>query len=197
MGNSITHHGYLPAVEWYSEWGMAASKRENDFCHVLEKELQQYNRKSEVSPLNIAYFEQNPHCDIDSLIGNSCAEADVIVIRIGENVTDVEAFGQNIDRLIEYCTNLTPHVVISGCFWQHDAKESILVKTAERYALEFVPLSWIAFQQDIYPKKGDILYDVEGKEYPITKEFIITHPNDKGMRAIAIALQRAIEQLAR
>lgn len=197
LGNSITHHGYLPDVEWYSDWGMAASKPENDYCHVLERELQAYNKHTSVHPLNIYAFEKNPTCDIDSLIGKTCAEADIIILRICENVSDIDAFEQNISRLIEYSTNITPHVIVSGAFWPHEKKESILVSAAERHALEFVPLSWITYQSDVYPKKGDILYDIDGKQYPITKEFIITHPNDKGMRSIATALLRAIKQLAK
>ena len=197
LGNSITHHGYLPDVEWYSDWGMAASKPENDYCHVLERDLQAYNKHTSVHPLNIYPFERNPYCDIDSLIGKTCAEADIIILRICENVSDTDAFEQNISRLIEYCTNITPHVIVSGAFWPHEKKERILVSAAERHALEFVPLSWITYQSDVYPKKGDILYDIDGKQYPITKEFIITHPNDKGMRAIATALLRAIKQLTK
>lgn len=197
LGNSITHHGYLPDVEWYSDWGMAASKPENDYCHVLERELQAYNKQTCVHPQNIYPFERNPYCDIDSLIGKTCAEADIIVLRICENVNDIDAFKKNFPRLVEYCLGITPHVIVSGAFWPHEKKERILVSAAERHALEFVPLSWITYQSDVYPKKGDILYDIDGKQYPITKEFIITHPNDKGMRSIATALLRAIKQLAK
>ena len=197
LGNSLTHHGYLPDVEWYSDWGMAASKPENDYCHVLERELQAYNKRTRVHPQNIYPFERNPYCDIDSLIGKTCAEADIIILRIAENVNDIDAFKKNFPRLVEYCLGITPHVIVSGAFWPHEKKERILVSAAERHALEFVPLSWITYQSDVYPKKGDILYDIDGKQYPITKEFIITHPNDKGMRAIATALLRAIKQLAK
>lgn len=197
LGNSITHHGYLPDVEWYSDWGMAASKPENDYCHVLERELQTFNKHTRVHPQNIYPFERNPYCDIDSLIGKTCAEADIIILRICENVSDIDAFKKNFPRLVEYCLGITPHVIVSGAFWPHEKKERILVSAAERHALEFVPLSWITYQSDVYPKKGDILYDIDGKQYPITKEFIITHPNDKGMRLIAHSLMRAIKYLAR
>lgn len=197
LGNSITRHGYLPDVEWYSDWGMAASKPENDYCHVLERELQAYNKQTRVHPQNIYPFERNPYCDIDSLIGKTCAEADIIILRICENVSDIDAFEKNFPRLVEYCLGITPHVIVSGAFWPHEKKERILVSAAERHDLEFVPLSWITYQSDVYPQKGDILYDIDGKQYPITKEFIITHPNDKGMRSIATALLRAIKQLAR
>ena len=37
-----------------------------------------------VTPLNIAYWERNLNCNIDSLIGTHVTDKDVIVIRLGE-----------------------------------------------------------------------------------------------------------------
>ncbi|WP_448781211.1 hypothetical protein [Bacteroides congonensis] len=42
--------------------------------------LRQYNDSSTVTPLNIAYWEQNLTCDIDSLIGAQCLDKDLIII---------------------------------------------------------------------------------------------------------------------
>lgn len=32
---------------------------------------------------------------------------------------------------------------------------------------------------------GDTIYNVKGEPYPIKTDFIITHPNDEGMKMIA------------
>ena len=50
IGNSITLHLPSNAVNWYSSQGMAASKPELDYCHVLEKLMRQHNRKTTVTP---------------------------------------------------------------------------------------------------------------------------------------------------
>lgn len=192
LGNSITKHGYLPEVEWYSDWGMAASKEENDYCHVLQKRLQQYNSESYVTPLNIAYFERNPECNIDSLLDNVCENADIIIIRLGENVQDVEAFKNNIQRLIDKCISYTPHILITGNFWINGNIEKVLINTAYDNMLKFIPLSWIGKIRDAYPQKGDTIYNIEGKPYIITKDFILTHPNDEGMKSIANSIFNAI-----
>ena len=39
VGNSITLHGVLPSIGWNNEWGMAASAKENDYVHIIEKKV--------------------------------------------------------------------------------------------------------------------------------------------------------------
>jgi alpha-galactosidase len=192
LGNSITKHGYLPDVEWYSDWGMAASKEENDYCHILQNKLKQYNNESSVMPFNIAHFERNPECDIDSLFGNICENADIVVIRLGENVQDVESFKKNVQRLIDKCKSYTPCILISGNFWENEDVEKVLINAAYDNRLRFIPLSWIGKMCDAYPQKGDTIYNIEGKQYVITKDFILTHPNDDGMKSIANSIFNAI-----
>ena len=55
-------------------------------------------------------------------------------------------------------------------------------------AFPFIPIDWIDRLYDSRPKVGDTLHDVEGKPYTVTKEFIIAHPDDRGMRKIAEAI---------
>lgn len=57
LGNSITKHPYKQEVEWYADWGMAASKEEFDYCHVLQRRLRKYCSYASVTPLNIYQFE--------------------------------------------------------------------------------------------------------------------------------------------
>ena len=100
----------------FSEWGMAASKEENDYCHQLQKLLCAEHPGTVVTPLNIAYWERNLTCDIDSLIGSAVRGEDLVVIRLGENVQDKQAFRSGILRLVEYCKQKAGRVVITGCF---------------------------------------------------------------------------------
>lgn len=195
LGNSITRHSYRPEVEWYSDWGMAASKPEHDFVHVLQARLREYNQASSVTPLNIASWERNPEGDLDSLLGNACDSADVIVIRLGENVQDVRAFQRNLQRLIDKCRSHTPHIILTGMFWINGEKEEVLLNAALDNQLRFVPLSWIGEIRDAYPHKGDTIYNREGQPYVLTKEFILSHPNDEGMRLIANSIFNAITRI--
>ena len=192
LGNSITRHAEKHDIEWFSDWGMAASKEENDYCHQLQSMLRQYNDSSTVTPLNIAYWEQNLTCDIDSLIGAQCMNKDLIIIRLGENVHNKELFAMKILDLVNACRKYTPDIIITGCFWADADKEKALMNAADRNGLKYVPLAWISEQQGVYPKIGDTLYSTLNKPYKVKQDFIITHPNDKGMKIIARQIFEAI-----
>lgn len=86
IGNSITLHQPLDKVNWHSSQGMAASKPEFDYCHMLEKMMRQRNPNTTVTPVNLASWERDFSINIDSLLKDKCKGKDIIVIRIGENV---------------------------------------------------------------------------------------------------------------
>ena len=192
LGNSITKHPIKEDIEWFSDWGMAASNIEYDYCHQLEKMLSQNRPGTVVTPLNIAYWERNLNCNIDSLIGTHVTDKDVIVIRLVENVQDKEAFKSGILRLVEYCKRKADKVVITGCFWKDEEKERAIINAAHMHGLTFIPIDWIDRLYDSRPKVGDTLYDIHGKPYTVIKDFIIAHPDDKGMKKIAEAIYRVL-----
>lgn len=191
LGNSITRHEYAPSIEWFSAWGMAASKEENDYCHQLERMLCQQRPSSKVTPLNIADWERNLSMNLNTLLDQHCKDKDVIVIRLGENVADKTAFKTAIGRLVSYCKKQAKHVFITGCFWKDDEKEAAIKQAATAYGIPYVDLRGIDQVGVTRPSTGDILYDLDGKPYTITKDFIIAHPNDKGMKRIAEEIMKA------
>lgn len=188
LGNSITHHDYAASVEWYGNWGMAASKAENDYCHQLQSMLSQYHPGTVVTPLNIAYWERNLDCNIDSLISSYASNKDIIVIRLGENVSDKEAFKDALLRLVRYCKARAPRVVITGCYWEDADKEATIKSVALAESIAYIPLNYIDKEDGSRPKIGDTLYSINGNAYKVTKDFIISHPGDMGMLKIAQAI---------
>ena len=194
LGNSITRHAYAKKVEWYSDWGMAASCPENDYCHVLEKLLCETFPGSKVSPLNIAKWERSLSSDIGSYIGEQIRGKDIVVIRLGENVRDEEHFEAALDSLAAYCVKKVPYVLITGTFWKSEVKEKAIMAVAKKYGIPYYSIAHVDAPEN-HPHPGDTLYDVAGERYPITKEFIITHPNDSGMREIAEVIAGGIKSL--
>lgn len=194
LGNSITKHGYLPSVGWYGNWGMAASKEEYDYCHVLQSKLQKYNSGSSVTPINLGTYELDPTQSIDYL-DTMLSGATIIVIRIGENVQDADVFSENFQNLIDKCKNAASNVLIVGSFWDNEDVETVLQTAARTNNLTYISLASVRNTDGVYPEKGDTLYDIDGNAYTIDSDFILTHPNDKGMSLIASKIFNGIASL--
>jgi len=187
LGNSITCMGRNDEVGWKGHWGMAASKKEKDYVHLLEAKLKSYNPNSSVSFKSIVSWELNPSLNIDSLLAGVVEGKDVIVFRIGENVKDEKAFGQGLQNLIDYCRQYTSNIIITGCFWKRIHTESVLISAARTNHLKYVPLFWIGetYGDTTYCQGDEVFYDVDGNPYKGNHPAFKLHPNDKGMQMIA------------
>lgn len=196
IGNSITLHEPFDKINWYSSHGMAASKQEYDYCHMLEKMMRQHNPETTVTPVNLASWEKDFSISIDSLLKDKCEGKDIIVIRIGENVhtSDIPQFEDELSKLIDYCSQYTKNLILTGVYWPNPQKECAIVRNAHNHNLKYVPIYWIwnLYQEECSPKEGDTLYNIEGQPYQINGIFIVTHPNDKGMELIAKSIYNAI-----
>lgn len=86
LGNSITLHGINSY--WWGEWGMAASTRENDFVHKLESKINSRGLNYVCTPVNIANWETSLDLNSVNFSALKIADYDVVVIRLGENISD-------------------------------------------------------------------------------------------------------------
>lgn len=199
LGNSITLHtlgrtrpGASPF--WEGHWGMCASRPDSDYVHRLKTKLRKYNKKTTVTGINIAVWENNLKCNKDSLFGRYMKGKDFIIVKVGENVRDDVLFDVEFPKLISYCMNYTHNIIIAGSYWRNVHHEETMIRTAREYHIPYVSLFWIF---DLYKKNvqfhvGDTIYNVKGQPYTIKTNFITTHPNDYGMKLIADAIYRKI-----
>lgn len=186
LGNSITCMGPNDAVGWKGHWGMAASKKENDYVHLLEARLKSYNPHSSVSFKNIVEWELNPQLALDSLLAEVLDGKDIIIFRFGDNVKDEKLFSQGLQRMIDYCRQYTSNIIITGCFWKRIHTESVLISAARTNHLKYVPLFWIGetYGDSTYCTGDEVFYDVDGNPYKGEHPAFKLHPNDKGMHMI-------------
>lgn len=196
IGNSITRHTPYDAVNWYSDQGMAASKPEKDYCHVLQSLMRQQNQETTVTPVNIADWERDFSTDLSIKLSAYCKGKDIIVIRLGENVPaeNEGGFSAALSGLIEFCKQYTDKIIITGEYWPSQKKEQAVKDNADKYGLPYVNIDWIwnEHREECSPKEGDTIYDTDGNPYQIVGNFILTHPNDKGMEYIAKAIYEKI-----
>lgn len=185
IGNSLAYH--KPTAQWKSSWGMAASCRDSDYCHRLEQMLKKHNKKSTVTSIYFAQWEQDPNCNIDSLLGGCFINKDIIIIQLGENVKNARHYNIDLKNLVEKCQLHSDKIILTGCFWRRPDVERQIIRVARENRLRYVPLLWIGinYQEEVFPSNKDFFISDSGERYTINYKTILRHPNDFGMKMIA------------
>jgi hypothetical protein len=192
LGNSITYHPITSY--WWGEWGMAASKKENDFVHKLEKMLRTRNPNCTVKGCQIWDWELNhttyDKSNLDTFFIN---KPDLVIIRLGENVDNLTNFDVSVQELINYIEVKVPdaRIIITGVFWTYPQKDSIFSAAAKANNFTYVELSSLNIAAN-RAFMGATVYDAQGNTHHIDNQLVADHPNDIGMTAIAKALFNAI-----
>lgn len=203
IGNSITLH-QLVENKWWGYWGMAASQREHDYVHRLEAMIKSDEPKFMMDCCNVASWEQTfvlpdlTAIPLNNKGGNNTLDIrnyDLIIIRLGENVTDTSNFESALTTFVTSIKNLNTdaQLIISGVFWTSNAKDTALSNVADSFDVPFVPLS----QFDTSANKcsvGDLVYGDDGQQHAINDSGVAMHPNDSGMNAIAAELYNALPE---
>ena len=89
LGNSIGHHGKAESIGWLADdRGMAATKAENDYVHLLFKNVESLlpDRKLILRETSIVKFEREfPSFDLTTLDPMISFQPDLIIFQLGEN----------------------------------------------------------------------------------------------------------------
>lgn len=191
LGNSITKHPIKDNV-WFGEWGMAATKAEYDFVHIVEEGLKTKDANAVCSCINISDWERDFSTSLSSLIGNQLSSStDLVVIRLGENVpsANMSNFATAIGELINYIYSVTPTVrmVITGGFWTNSSLEEQIITAANANRIDYIKLNNL--DTNYYKETlGHYVYGADSQIHEITNSGVAIHPNNKGMAAIANAI---------
>ena len=190
IGNSITRHEPKPEIGWANDWGMAASKKENDYVHVTVKLLEEKLGKINYCIANCGEWELNYYQD-DLLAEWKKArdfKADIVIIRIGENIWQArENFEKapiepHYAKMVEYfCSNPSVDVILTDLFWGNEQIDQVIRKVAKEKGYKLVEL-------------GDL--GERGENMAIGKFWhkgVAIHPNDNGMRKIAERIVEKVE----
>lgn len=195
LGNSITLHGPAPEIGWTNNWGMAASAESKDYVHLVTAAVAaQTGTEPAILVRNIADFERAyTTCDVETQLADVFAfQPDLFVLAIGENVPElaseeqVNQFKTAVLRIVNgvLAQNSQATVIVRSSFWANAAKDAALSQVSQQTGAVFVnigalgaDLSNHASSETAYP--------------PSALAIIGTHPGDKGMAAIASAIQQA------
>lgn len=180
VGNSITLHGKLSSIGWFNEWGMAASREDNDYVHIIMEKIKEKKSDSAFCVCQVASWESNYKNGEEKFNLYESARnfnADIIVMRFVENcaVKDFEpvVFKNEMSKLLNYLNpqNKAKFVMTTG-FWHHPGDEVI-----EEYAKENnYPIAKLGDLGDDDKMMAKGLFEHSG---------VAMHPGDLGMKNIA------------
>ena len=190
VGNSITLHGVLKEIGWNNEWGMAASAAENDYVHILMKNVKEYEPRAAFCICQVAAWESNYKNGKEKYPLYEKArvfDADIIITRFVENCPGKEfdgaVFKKEMADLIEY---LNPSgkakIILTTGFWHHPG-DSYIADYGKENNLTVIPLGDLG-EDDKMMAKG--LFNHSG---------VAMHPGDLGMETIAARIFKVLKNL--
>ena len=195
IGNSITVH---PIVEyWWAEGGMAASRPENDYYHLVFNELKNRYKRVNSKAFNYYLWEvlSNNRAETYSLIDPFLIDSvNLITIQLSENCSDIETLEIDFSSLIQHISTKCPlaTIIVVDDFWSDD-KSKMKRNVCQKMGVYFVDLSDIRGEKEYKAGLGTIVMDVEGNEHIISHSGVADHPGDIGMRVIAERVLDKIE----
>lgn len=192
LGNSITWHGPAPEIGWNDNWGMAASIRAKDYVHVATDELAGLSGKvPQVMASNIAEFEQTPATyDVGARLEAEWAfKPTLVIVAIGENVgalrtaQDKARFATGFAGLLAAIkTAGQPSILVRSCFWADATKDAIMKQACMDAGGIFVDIGMLGRNKSNFANS----------ERYFANAGVGAHPGDRGMKAIADALIKAL-----
>lgn len=189
VGNSITRHAPKSEIGWENDWGMAASSKEKDYVHLLQKQMLQKAPQASFCVCQTADWErcyQEGEKQLSQFEKARNFRADLIIMRLIENCAvqnfDATCFQKEYEKLYTYFNPTgTAKVIITSSFWKHPGDEALEMLSKEKN-LDYVFLGDLGEQAEM---RADGLFAHEG---------VAMHPGDLGMETIALRIFQKAEQ---
>ena len=198
LGNSITLISPVPEIGWNQNNGMAASAPEKDFVHLLQNNLLALNPQTQTSLIGGSGFENrfweyNFSTSLDEHLRDY--RPDLIIVRIGENVSEAEVnnrnngevFREKYNELLNKLTQFSggkAKVICTTSFWNNPRLREIVIQEAAKRGY---PVADIYDELYNIPKpqnpQGPKHSDYTATQY--SNPGVAAHPNDRGHSEIA------------
>lgn len=190
IGNSITLHGQCEY--WWGDWGMAASEKDKDYVHAFAGMISR-DHNIDVMAVNFSQWETMwyDRSETFSLLRDYLyTDMDMIVIQLGENVTEYETLENDFDELLKYITTTCPQTEMYciGNIWENEKIDEVKKKVCERYNCTFISLDEIIGQKEYWLGTGKRVKGSDGEYHISNHKGVALHPNDLGMQRIALML---------
>ena len=169
---------------------MGASRKENDFVHLIANTLSQ-NYQTNFDIINFIQWEAM-HYDrsealslLDKFNGKNY---DFIIIQLGENINNFDTLESDFKALINYIKNkiCDAKIILTGNFFtfKNEIIDKIKIKVCNEIDVHFVDLQDIN-TADYCVGIGYEVFDENGNKHVVNHKGVAIHPNDKAMKVYA------------
>ncbi len=187
IGNSFSIHG--KCSYWWGEWGMAASKKEADYVHLIAKAI---SGNTPVHPdvFNFATWEiqsYDRHETLQLLDKFDFSSYEFIVVQLGENIVDASDVVDDFYELLSYIREQSSpdkRIFVYGNLWANDILDEIKEEICKLVSADYISVKPIQSSQYISGMKRSVLGD-DGSEHIIEHKGVAMHPNDEAMKFYA------------
>ena len=193
VGNSMAWHAPKNDIGWSGDWGMAASKEENDYVHQTMQLIRQNFSNAAYCIAQCAYWERNMRDKnvYDEYSDLQYFDADVVVIILGENIIEseygVDELADNFSTLIDFLRKGRANVPV------FISKPFLWEKPIAAKAIEKAAAKSNAIMLNLEELSNNLSYRAIGQ---FKHSGVAAHPGDVGMRKIAeIVYQQLIKVL--
>lgn len=196
IGNSITVHS--KCEYWFTESGMAASRIEYDYVHIVAENLKKKGKQINFLAYNFYIWEaqKNDRTEaLEILDSYLCPELNIITIQLGENVIEFDTLENDLTQLVKHIKGKSPMaaIVIIGDFWKVEEREKIKERVCRNTKSFFISLDDISDKKEYKCGTNAVIYDEEGNEHIVEHSGVARHPNDRAMKYIADRIMGHIE----
>lgn len=191
IGNSIAYHAKAEDIGWYYNHGMATSKVENDYAHLIFQKIEKVLPGIKVSMRikNLADFERNfltyDFGKIECLVQY---QPDIIIFQLGENVKFTNdntpyLFKEKYIELINcFKKGRKPNVICTTPFFFSSEKNKIIEEIVLDTGSHLADLSKLTSDKYNYATNEE---NYAGDKSVWKVDGIGRHPGDYGMKNIA------------
>lgn len=186
IGNSL--------LSGFRSFGMCASNNKEDYYAYVTEYILKENPQAEFTKKPASTFEEITNSSevatwINSNIKTLPNDYDLVLIQLGDNVnTDEknEVFKTSCRTLLSEVRRYMPNALVCwvGAWYTNATKQENMSKSCLATGSKFIDISDLAVVEN-KGNVGDLITYPDGRVETITSTGVASHPNSKGMKAIA------------
>ena len=202
IGNSITSHEVCNY--WWSEYGMAATSKDNDYFHRTIKGFEKsMSGGVNACAVNFSEWEVLSHDRSQQLkrikpyLNPMVA---MVTVQLGENISSLSTFETDFRELLSYIRGNAPQavIVVIGDFWNPNGPRAMIKKrVAATEGFGFIDLSDIGDNKEYMCGLENKVCGDDGKMHIVKHEGVAKHPNDRAMDVIANRIMLKYSEFAK